>query len=47
MEYFITDERLVCFETVEVNPLLDEKGNAMAETTVRIIDNLLRKYRKK
>jgi len=47
MEHFITDERLVCFETVEINPLLDEKGNKMAETSIRIIDNLIRKYSKK
>jgi len=47
MEYFIKDDRLVCLEVVELNPLLDEKCNLMAETTVRIIDNLIRKYRKK
>ncbi len=46
MAAFIQDERLICFETVEINPLLDEKKNMMAETTVRILDNLMRKYEK-
>jgi len=38
------DERLVCFEMVEINPLLDNKGNKMAETSVRILDKTINKY---
>lgn len=33
----ITDPRLVCFEMVEVNPLLDKKGNSMGEAAFRIL----------
>ena len=32
--------KLVCFETVEVNPTLDNKKNAMAEVTISIIDKV-------
>jgi len=32
----LKDPRFVCFETVEINPLLDDKGNAMAEAAFRI-----------
>jgi arginase len=32
--------KLVCFETVEVNPTLDEKKNKMAETTLEIIEKV-------
>jgi len=34
---FAASEKLVAFETVEVNPTLDEKKNKMAETTLPII----------
>ncbi|MGB1039827.1 MAG: arginase [Flavobacteriales bacterium] len=37
---FAKDEKLVCFETVEVNPTLDEKKNKMAETTLLIIEKV-------
>lgn len=33
----IADPRLVCFEMVEVNPLLDKKGNSMGEAAFRIL----------
>lgn len=36
IKYFIT-KKLVCFEISEVNPLLDKKGNCMAETTFKIL----------
>ncbi|GAB5538901.1 MAG: arginase [Salibacteraceae bacterium] len=35
----VQDSRLACFEVVEVNPLLDNKGNAMAEATLDIIES--------
>lgn len=36
IKYFIT-KKLVCFEISEINPLLDKKGNCMAETTFKIL----------
>lgn len=35
----VKDSRLVCFEVVEVNPLLDNKCNKMAEETLKILDS--------
>lgn len=32
----LKDPRFVCYEMVEINPLLDDKGNAMAEAAFRI-----------
>lgn len=46
MKTFIKDKRLVCWEMVEINPLLDDKKNEMAETAVRIMDNVIRFYNK-
>lgn len=37
---FAKEEKLICFETVEVNPTLDEKKNKMAETTIQIIEQV-------
>ncbi|MEN8126037.1 MAG: arginase [Bacteroidota bacterium] len=34
---FINTDKVVCFETVEVNPLLDTKGNVMAETAFDVL----------
>lgn len=36
----LKDPRFVCFETVEINPLLDDKGNVMAETAFRIFKSI-------
>ena len=41
IKYFI-NKKLVCFEISEVNPLLDNKGNHMAETTFRILKETTR-----
>lgn len=38
--HFAASPKLVCFETVEVNPTLDEKKNKMAETTIEIIEKV-------
>lgn len=35
-----TSQKLVAFETVEINPTLDEKKNKMAETTLPIIEEV-------
>lgn len=37
---FAKEKKLICFETVEVNPTLDEKKNKMAETTIQIIEKV-------
>ena len=42
LKHFSSDKRLICLEFVELNPLLDEKGNVMAETSVRILDKVIR-----
>lgn len=35
---FIETKKIVCLEIAEINPLLDTKGNKMAETTFQILD---------
>ena len=37
IEAFIKTDKVACFEIVEVNPLLDKKGNAMAETAFEVL----------
>ena len=32
--------KLACFEVTEVNPLLDTKGNKMAETAFEVLDDV-------
>lgn len=36
LQNLLKDPRFCCFEIVEINPLLDDKGNAMAEAAFRI-----------
>lgn len=40
MQQFVTTKKVVCVEFVEVNPLLDLKGNAMAETAFEVLDDV-------
>lgn len=40
---FISTDKVVCLEVCEINPLLDEKGNKMAETAFDIIDSIFGK----
>ncbi|MDP2088283.1 MAG: arginase [Flavobacteriaceae bacterium] len=40
MVKFIKTGKVICFELVEVNPLLDTKGNKMAETAFDILRNI-------
>jgi arginase len=40
MQQFVTTKKVVCVEFVEVNPLLDLKGNVMAETAFEVLDDL-------
>ncbi len=45
--YLVDDKRLCCFETTEVNPLLDDKGNAMAEAAFRVVKPVIEKIESK
>jgi len=38
LSILLKDPRVVCFEMVEVNPLLDKKGNKMAITALGILE---------
>ena len=40
MNQVIESKKVVCIEFVEINPLLDFKGNKMAETAFDILDNI-------
>jgi arginase len=46
MNRFIETKKVVCVEFVEVNPLLDLKGNVMAETAFEILDNVTKTIQK-
>jgi hypothetical protein len=39
---FILTKKVCCVEFTEVNPLLDNKGNKMAETAFEILDDLVK-----
>ena len=39
VNHFLIDKRVCCFEMVEINPCLDNKQNAMAESAMRILEN--------
>lgn len=41
LQHFIASEKVVCIEVVEINPLLDNKGNKMAETAFSVIENII------
>ncbi len=43
----VEDKRLCVFETTEINPLLDDKGNAMAEAAFRVIKPVIEKIESK
>jgi arginase len=40
LQTLCASDKLVCFETVEVNPTLDEKKNKMAEVTIGIVEKV-------
>jgi arginase len=46
LNHFAHDQRLVCMETVEINPTLDEKKNLMAETAFDIIESFVSELEK-
>jgi arginase len=35
----VSTQKVVCLEITEINPLLDNKGNKMAETAFQILSN--------
>jgi arginase len=39
LEQLISTQKVVCLEIAEINPLLDNKGNKMAETAFQILSN--------
>ncbi|NQY68425.1 MAG: arginase [Flavobacteriales bacterium] len=39
----LEDPRVCCLEITEINPVIDDKGNAMAETAFRILEKAVRK----
>ncbi len=42
----IETQKVVCIEFVEINPLLDLKGNKMAETAFEVLDNITETVKK-
>ncbi len=45
LDKLLDDPRVCCFELTEVNPVLDDKGNAMAETAFDILQGVLAKLK--
>ena len=41
---FTATKKVVCLELTEVNPLLDTRGNKMAETAFDILDSVTTEY---
>jgi len=44
LNYFLADDRTKVLEVVEVNPLLDTKGNVMAETAFDVLYNVTKEW---
>lgn len=42
LNQLVTNEKVCCFEIVEINPCLDDKRNKMAETAFNIVDSVAR-----
>jgi len=41
---FLDSEKVICLEIAEINPLLDTRGNKMAETAFGVLDNTILHY---
>ncbi|MEY4551706.1 MAG: hypothetical protein RL099_34 [Bacteroidota bacterium] len=39
LQQFVSTKKVICLEIAEINPLLDNKGNKMAETAFQILSN--------
>ncbi len=44
LQHILKSNKVVCFEIVEVNPLLDTQGNRMAETAFHILADFTKQY---
>jgi len=40
MDTLLTTQKVCCIEFTEINPLLDNKGNKMAETAFQVLDHI-------
>jgi len=43
MEHLVASRKVSCIEFTEINPLLDNKGNKMAETAFQVLDHICTK----
>jgi arginase len=41
IDQFLATKKVACIEFTEVNPLLDNKGNKMAETAFQVLDHIV------
>jgi arginase len=39
LHQLVLTKKIICLEIAEINPLLDNKGNKMAETAFQILSN--------
>ncbi len=46
LHFLLKDERIACFEMVEINPTLDNKGNKMAEVSFEILEFVMNSLEK-
>ncbi|MEL7119201.1 MAG: arginase [Bacteroidota bacterium] len=44
INFFMATKKVVCLEVTEINPLLDNKGNVMAETAFNVLDKVTAYY---
>lgn len=47
LHFLLKDNRISCFEMVEINPTLDEKGNKMAEVSFDILEFVIKSLKNK
>ena len=40
IEQLLATKKVCCIELTEINPLLDNKGNKMAETAFQVLDHI-------
>lgn len=45
MDLFLVSQKVICIEFTEINPLLDNKGNVMAETAFHVLDHISQKIK--
>jgi arginase len=47
LNLLLEDEKVVCMEMTEINPVLDDKGNAMGEAAFRILEKVVKVINKR